>query len=170
MKLVGITFIVLSAGYAGIQMALGLKQQCDLIRQILHATQVLNSEIQYNGTPLPQAFALMAASTRGIPEKVFSSVAKALDQRRWLTPAAAMEQAIGQNPELQVKQRLRETLIQLASGLGKYDKSSQLQTIELVRTSLTEQLAEAERERSIRGKTYQTLGICLGLSIAILLL
>ena len=65
MKLVGMIFIVVSAGSVGFRIAVLLKRRCMLVRQFLRALQLLRSEISFCGTPLPQAFALMAANWPG---------------------------------------------------------------------------------------------------------
>ncbi len=170
MKLVGILIIVLSAGSVGFRIAASLKKRCKLLRQLSTALQVLKNEISFCGTPLPQAFALMAVSVQDTPERVFSSVARQMEQRRWLTPQHAMEQALTEQPELGHDADTADLLIKLAAGLGKYDRDSQLQTIEKVGAELESLLQAAEQERSIRSRTYETLGICAGLAVGILLI
>ena len=170
MKLVGILIIVLSAGSMGFRIAASLKKRCQLLRQLSSALQVLKNEISFCGTPLPQAFALMAVSVQDAPERVFSSVARQMEQRRWLTPQHAMEQALTEQPELGWDVDTADLLLKLAAGLGKYDRDSQMQTIERVGAELECLLQAAEQERSIRSRTYKTLGICAGLAVGILLI
>lgn len=169
MKYLGILFIMISSGTVGIQMALELKRYCNLIRQLINALQILHNEINCNGTPLPQAFALVAVSATDSVERLFSGMAKALDQRRWMTPLAAMEQQICNEASIKEKTEISEVLKTLASGLGRYDRESQLQSVNYANKRLADLLDKAEQDHSIRGKTYKTLGICAGISLAILL-
>ena len=95
MKLIGMLFIVVSAGSVGFRIAFLLKKRCSLVRQFLQALQVLRNEITFCATPLPQAFALMAVSSDGTLGRLFSDVAKDMDRRRWATPQAAMDEMNG---------------------------------------------------------------------------
>lgn len=170
MKLIGVVFIVLSAGSVGIRISASLRKRCRLIRQLLSALQVMYSEIGCCSTPLPQTFALMAVAVDGTAERLFSSVAKAMDKNRWLPPVHAMEQALHDETELGEDQELSESLLSLASGLGKYDKDSQMQIMDRTKERLEQLLLAAEKECSMRSKTYEVLGICAGISVAILLI
>lgn len=170
MRVAGIVFIVLSAGSMGFRMAFYLKRRCRLLEQLMAALQVLKSEIAFCGTPLPQAFALMAAATEGVPAALFSQIAKEMDKRRWLTPLAAMQQALRQTPELPQGDKASLILLELSGSLGKYDAESQLHGIDRAMARLEEERGRAERERSVKSRTYETLGVCAGLAMAILLL
>lgn len=170
MKLAGVIFIVASAGSVGLQLASALRDRCRLLRQLLAVLQILKNEIAVCATPLPQAFALMAASATGAVERLWSAMARELDRQRWLTVPAAMDRALAAEKELTGEPELCQALWELATGLGKYDRQIQLQSIGLAVLRLEELLAGAERERSVRSGTYRLLGVCAGASIAILLL
>ena len=170
MKLAGILFIVVSAGWVGLRIATSLRKRCHLIRQLLNALQVMGNEIGCCGTPLPQVFALMAISADGAVSRVFSSVAKTMDKQRWTTPRSAMEEALRAEPLLGEDLAIANVLLSLASGLGKYDRDSQMETLDKTRTELVLLLQSAEQECSVRSKTYEVLGICTGISVAILLI
>lgn len=170
MKLAGILFVVVSAASVGLKIASSLRNRCRMLRQFLDALQVMSSEISCCGTPLPQVFALMAVSSDGTVSRLFSNVAKAMDKQRWLTPRNAMETALQSEQQLGEDKDLREILLSLASGLGKYDRESQLQILERTKDCLETLLHAAEQECSVRSKTYEVLGLCAGISVAILLL
>ena len=170
MRMAGIVLIVLSAGTMGFRIAHSLRKRCRLLRQLLSALQLLKQEIGCCATPLPQAFALMAVSSDGSLEKLFSAMAREMDKNRWTTPLAAMRKALTLVPELPEGDPAAQILLELAARLGKYDLESQLQGIDLAALRLGEELGRAEQERSTKSKTYQTLGICTGLAVAILLM
>lgn len=170
MKLAGVLFILVSAGSVGLQLAAALRTRCRLLRQLLAAMEVLKNEITVCATPLPQAFALMAVSSGGAVEQLCSTVARELERQRWLTVPAAMERAISAEPALAQEPEVAQSLRELAAGLGKYDRQAQNRAVELTILRLRELLTGAERERSVRSRTYELLGICTGISIAILLL
>lgn len=170
MKLAGIIVILVSAGSVGFRIAAGLKKRCRMLQQLLAAIAVLQNEIVFCGTPLPQAFALAAVASYGPTEALFSAMAREMDRRRWLLPAAALDLAWREQPELQTEEELRQIFLALMSSLGKYDRDNQVHALETARNRLTDLLHGAEQERSIRSKTYEALGVCAGLALAILLI
>lgn len=170
MRFAGIILIVASAGTVGFRYARGLRRRCRFLRQLMDALQLLKNEIAVCATPLPQAFALMAVAADGPLEQLFTAAARAMDRSHWTTPLMAVQEALAQTPELPESDPAAQTLVDLAARLGRYDTDSQLQGIDMAVLRLTELLRQAEIERSTRSKTYQTLGICAGLALAILLL
>lgn len=166
MKLIGIVFIVLSAGTVGCSMAMSMKKKCLLLRQLLDALQILKNELSVCATPLPQAFGLMAVSSTGELEAVFSAVAKDMDRNRWITPYDAFQALWKDKPQ----EPWQQVLLSLARKLGKYDLDAQLQGIETAKCATAQILSQMERERSMKSRTYETLAICAGLAVAILLI
>lgn len=170
MKLAGMIIILVSAGSVGFRIAAGLKKRCRLMQQLLAAMAVLQNEIAFCGTPLPQAFALAAVASEGTTEALFSAMAREMDRRRWLTPAAALELAWQQQPQLRAEEDLHQLFLTLTACLGKYDRDSQTGALETAREGLTALLQSAEQERSVRSRTYEALCVCAGLALAILLI
>lgn len=160
------TFIVLSAGSVGFGMACSVKKKIGILRQMVRALQLLRNEIAFCGTPLPQAFALMAASCEGLLGQQFEAIAKTMDKHPWMTAAEAMRQSKSVIQDLTVESLLNE----LTEGLGKYDLEAQLQAISFAKNRTDTLLLQAEQEQNSKSKLYETLGICAGLSIAILLI
>ena len=169
MKYAGMAFVVISTASVGLQMSVALRNRCKLLRQLLSAIQILRNEISVCGTSLPQAFALMAVASRGSVEQLFAAIAREMDNRRWLTPVSAMELALQNNRVMMQDDHLCCILRQFASGLGKYDKDSQLQTIDMAANELSALLRHTEEDHSAHGKSYKLLGVCAGLSLVILL-
>ena len=88
-----------------------------------------------------------------------------MESKRWLSPKTAMETAM-----VQTQNEFEDILTELAEKLGRYDLDKQLSAIRFAKMQAENRLALAEKERSLKSKTYETLGICAGLSVAILLI
>ena len=73
MKLIGISFVVISAASVGIRFSLAVKKRCELIGQLIIALRMFRSELSAHGTPLPEAFAVLAAATNGPISDFFAS-------------------------------------------------------------------------------------------------
>lgn len=169
MKYAGMMFVLVSAASVGLRMSAFLRGRCRLIRQLLTSLQILRNEIWVCGTPLPQAFALIAVSASGAVERLWAYLAREMDKRRWVTPMNAMDQGLKHDSVWQQEEQICDILCQCAAGLGKYDRTNQLQVIDQAVNALSELLKQTEQEHNVRGKTYRTLGICAGLSMVILL-
>lgn len=170
MKLIGVLFVVLSAASVGFRFSYAVKQRCDLIGQLQVALRLLKSEISNHGTPLPEAFAVLAAATRGNVALYFSTAAKQMDQKRWMTPADSLVMAEDHLRELPANDPVRRILKELANGLGRLSWDNQLHSIDCAMVRLEEMRRIAEQDRTIRCRTYRTLGLCAGLALAILLI
>jgi stage III sporulation protein AB len=78
-----------------------------------------------------------------------------------------MAAAIGKSEELPV--RIKSILSQLGYSLGRYDLEGQLQGIRIVRRRTEESLSHIRKNRDERLRSYQTLGICAGAALAVIL-
>lgn len=166
MKILGVIFIVLSAGSVGFRIAAALKTRCMMLRKLLSGFHLLEHELSFLATPLPQAFALMATMLEGGYKHIFATVAEKMDKTRWLSPKTAMEQALKEYPDEQIG----DVFLEFAGNMGKYDLDMQMKGIEIARSRVERLLGKLEEERCIRSKTYETLSICAGLAAVILLI
>ena len=65
---------------------------------------------------------------------------------------------------------MKELLLELGRSLGNFDLNGQLRGIEAVRRQALEALQNSVKDRDQRIRSYQTLGLCAGAALAILLL
>lgn len=165
MKVIGILLVIASTASVGFRLALSLKAHCDSLKQFLNALELLEDELSCNATPLVQAFFLTAEKTQGAIRNILQETAEQMESKRWLSPKTAMETAM-----VQTQNEFEDILTELAEKLGRYDLDKQLSAIRFAKMQAENRLALAEKERSLKSKTYETLGICAGLSVAILLI
>ena len=166
MKLIGVALIVASAGWVGIGMSVSLKKRMELYQTAMQALQLLKNEIAFCGTALPQAFGLLAASCEGMLALVFSSAGRRMDRCPWISPAEAMRQAVSCLEDHQLK----NIFLRLGQGLGNYGLDAQIQAIHAARDQIARLLETLDATRKEKSKVYETMGICVGLSVAILLI
>jgi hypothetical protein len=82
--------------------------------------------------------------------------------------ASCMSAAIQRTGDIPV--RIRRLLVQLGQILGRFDLEGQLQGIQSVRKRCEESLVSIRNNRDERLRSYQTLGVCSGVALAIVLL
>ncbi len=166
MKLLGMAFIVCASGSVGFRVSHSLKARCRLLLRFQELLRRMEHEISFYGTPLPQLFALLAASETGVLEQICSDTAREMERCRWTTPRRAMEKALQSTQE----PILSPILLPLCEQLGKYDREAQTAGIAAALAQTDAERKRLEQEQSIKSGTYQTLGICAGLAACVLLL
>ena len=170
MKTFGVVIIVVSAASFGFQYAASVRRRCQMIGQLLLALRLLKSEISTHGTPIPQAFGFLAAATNGSTADYFSDAAKEMARKRWLSADASLRGAEDKLKELQRDDPVKTVLHELGAGLGRFDLESQLNGIQCAIARLEQIQHDAEKDKTVHCRTYRTLGICVGLALAILLI
>ena len=63
-----------------------------------------------------------------------------------------------------------QALYGLSMGLGRFDLESQLAAIERAKGSITSVLLQLQAQKRARCRSYETIGICAGLALAVILL
>ena len=70
----------------------------------------------------------------------------------------------------ELSRTMKGLLLELGRSLGNFDLNGQLRGIEAVRRQALEALQNSVKDRDQRIRSYQTLGLCAGAALAILLL
>lgn len=124
---------------------------------------VLRHEIADHGTPMPEALERAAV---GEPCGIFfHSIARALSAREELEPAWRAE--VEALPYLAREDKM--PILELASVLGRYDTSSQLQALERCACSLRDQAHALRPEIRQRAKLTMALSLIVGMILAVTL-
>ena len=168
MRWIGAVLVLSACGYFGFYMAASHKKDENTLLQIISAIQYMECELQFRLTPLPQLLKQAAGQIGGIAHKVFIALAAELESQILTDVANCMETVLQKQSRL--PQCSEEMLRMLGRGFGKFELQGQLKELESVRTACERCLAELEANRDVRLRSYQTLGLCAGAALAILLL
>lgn len=167
-KWIGAVLIVASCSGCGFSIAAGKRREERLLYQLQGILRFMETELQYRLTPLPELCRMAAGETKGILHRVFMQVFRELNRRKLPDAGSCMYAAIAQSGE--IPPRVRRLLAQLGNTLGRFDLSGQLQGMEAVRKGCEEALTAIRKNREERLRSYQTLGICAGAALAIILI
>jgi len=167
-KWIGALLIVASCGGWGFFLAVGKRQEEKLVYQLMAVLQFMESELQYRLTPLPELCRLAAGETRGVLQTVFINLYRELSWQKLPDAGSCMHAAIQRSGEL--PSGLRRLLVQLGHTLGRFDLSGQLEGIQAVRSRCQESMERIRKDNGERLRSYQTLGICAGAALAIILI
>lgn len=167
-KWIGAILIMASCSGCGFAIAAGKRREEQLLYQLIGILQFLEADLQYRLTPLPELCRLAAGETRGILRTVFLNLYRELKWQKLPDAGSCMYAAIQRSGEIPPK--VRRLLVQLGHTLGRFDLPGQLQGIQSVRKRSEETLVAIRKNRDERLRSYQTLGICAGAALAIILI
>ena len=167
-KWIGAILIMASCSGCGFAIAAGKRREEQLLYQLIGILQFLEADLQYRLTPLPELCRLAAKETKGILRTVFLNLYRELVWQKLPDAGSCMYAAIQRSGEIPPK--VRRLLVQLGHTLGRFDLLGQLQGIQSVRKRSEETLDTIRKNRDERLRSYQTLGICAGAALAIILI
>lgn len=167
-KIIGALMIITGCGGFGFYLASTHKKEELLISRMIIILDFMECELQYRMTPLPMLCKQAADESSGILKSVFLNLSFELDNQISPDVSTCMHAAIKQSKPIP-KLTLR-CLQMLGSSLGRFDLQGQLQGLHSVRTYCTNIQKELRNNKDSRIRSYQTLSLCAGAALAILLL
>ena len=166
-KWIGAILIILSCTACGFSIAAGKRREEQLLIQMLQILRFMEMELRYRLTPLPELCKMAADETRGTLRNILMNLYRELCRQKLPDAGSCMAAAIGRCGDIPT--RIRSILSQLGYSLGRYDLEGQLLGLQTVRKRTEESLGNIRRNRDERLRSYQTLGICAGTALAVIL-
>ena len=165
-KWIGAALVFLACGGFGFSVAGAYRREIAILRQIEHMTNLMESELTYRLTPLPELCRKVGKAVGGITRRVLESLAQELEYQVRPDVSSCMHSALACVNS--VPRSAERIYSRLGTSLGQYDLSGQLQGLASVRQNCTCMLQRMEENRDQRIRGYQTLGLCAGLALVIL--
>lgn len=166
-KWIGSVLIITGCGCFGFLLSASDRREMVCLRDLIRILEFITCELQFRLSPLPEVCRKAASQVRGSTGEVFKILSDTLNEMNQPDAAVSMDQAISCFPSL--PESCRAHLRLLGHSLGCYDLPGQIQEIASVRASCASALAELEKGKIQRMRSYQTLGLCTGAALAILL-
>ena len=166
-KWIGAVLVILSCSGCGFSMAAACKREEAMLVRLLHILEFMESELEYRQTPLP-TLCRLAGENAGNLKRVLDHLARELESQISPNAACCMDAALAQCRDL--PRSVRSLFEQLGSCLGCFDLNGQMRELEAVRHHCEQALEQLRLHQNQRIRTYQTLGICAGIALAILLI
>ena len=167
-KWIGAILIIAGSGGFGFLMAWNYKRELESLRQLVRALEYMESDLEYRLTTLSELSKKTAEILTGSLQRLFLNFAKELDGQVAPDAEFCMTVALNNTPEL--PKRTVEYLTALGQSLGVFDLQGQLRGLESVRSSCMSTITQMEQQRPQRVRSYETLGLCAGAALAILLI
>jgi len=167
-KVIGAGLIVVGCGYFGFSLVRAHQKEVRTLSSLISILDYMECELQYRMTALPQLCRQAAAESSGILQKFFNSFSQELEDQISPDVISCMRSALGNCKG--IPNATREGLELLGRSLGRFDLQGQLKGLEAVRQHCRLKLGALEENKEVRLRSYQTLFLCAGAAIAILLI
>lgn len=168
LKIFGIILILSGCGGFGLMLAQSHRKEERSLRTVIRILDYMECELQYHMTPLPDLCRKAAAEADGQIRNIFCAFAANLEDRVSVNVETSMKAVLSQIKDL--PGLTRSALDLLGRSLGRFDLDGQLKGLEAVRQECRRNLSELMENRDVRLRNYQTLGLCAGAALAILLI
>lgn len=165
-KWIGAGCVFLACGATGFGAATSLRKEEQLLLQTKRMLEKMESELSCRVTTLPQ-LCLCASGCGKQLERLYARLSECLEAQVFADAAGCMEAVLCQ-------EKLPQSVIQLhrmlGQTLGGYDLAGQLEELAVVKAACQEKLDSLRQNATQRIRSYQTLGLCAGAALAIMLL
>ncbi|KKM11745.1 hypothetical protein SY88_06915 [Clostridiales bacterium PH28_bin88] len=169
-RLVGAGLVVVAAGWLGLVVANNYSRRPQQLRALRSALTMLETEIVYTATPLPEALARVARCTNPPVSNLFWGTHEALGEGRGYTAAESWEVGLGGIAgEASLLPQDLEVLRSFGHSLGSSGPEDQVRHLQLAREQLKQLELAAEVERAKNERLWRTMGFLVGLMLVLVL-
>lgn len=169
-RVFGAALVVLGSALFGFGAARQIKRTVSQLEMLDTAMHLMECELSFVSPPLPRLMRTVSKDTQGPVSALFANYAKLLSDPSTKDTEEAMRKALEMTKRLSLPAGTVFSLLEFSQTLGRYDLPGQLSALSSARCRLSGQLERLRSEQKDRCKTYQTLSICAGLAVVILIL
>lgn len=166
-KLLGAVLILGGCGGFGMLICITYKREEEMLRQLILGLDYMQCELRFRMTPLPELCRQAADTCKGQISQLFRFLSDTLNCRMNTDVSqcvADAQESAGPFPPT-----VSHAIGMLHVSMGQFDAQGQIESLESVLNYCRLQLKTMEENRDMRLRSYQTLGICAGAALVILL-
>lgn len=167
LKIIGALLVVFAGGGVGFQICATHRRQERELRKLISVLDFMECELQYRMTPLPDLCRQAAGECSGSLRAVFLKLTTELEDQISPDVGHCMTAAVHSVKDL--TQCTVAALLQLGHLMGRFDIDGQLKGLDAVRNACRKDLDALCDNKDMRLRSYQTIGLCAGAAVAILL-
>ena len=167
LRWIGTLIVITGCGGFGFRMAASHRRQVNDLKELLSILDLMQNELDYRMTTLPELCRLAGESATGAVRHLFLELGYELDKQISPDVQCCLNAAVA---NADMAPPIKTLFLDLGQTLGRFDLPGQLRGIESVRNSAMHLLDKLTTDQESRLRSYQTLGLCAGAALAILLL
>lgn len=169
-KLLGGALVVASCSAIGFYIASSYDLRLQTLKKLQIAISMLETEINYSLSPLPEALNNTAKKSQTVISQLFKKTAENLTNGEGLTAGEAWEKALVGFEKVAF---LRDSDLKILSAFGQYlgvtDREDQIKNIKLTKDLLKQQEMMALEDKKNNEKLCKYLGVLSGIMVFLLL-
>lgn len=166
-KIIGVCLILLACGGFGFSAAASYLREVRTLQSLITAVSYMKCELQYQCIALPDLCEHTAGVTNGVVRKFFYALAKELESQ--VCPNAVECVAAALNKCSEMPGNTKDLVNRLGKTLGIFGVDGQIEGLRKFNAECDEKLKILTQRQNERIRSYQTIGICAGAALAILL-
>lgn len=169
MLILGCMVLIAGCGCLGLWFAYRIRRRPQELRECSMALALLDTEIVWGATPLPEAFGILKERTDAPWQGFFGELKERLSQGE-SAGIAWKETIIAQNNHFCLKPEDWNVIGDVGKGLGRSDRTEQHKQIELVQRQLMVIKEQAETWSGKQAKMWSYLGFLGGIAGVLILI
>ena len=166
-KVLGALLIIAGCGGCGLAKCRLHRKDVYAIREFIKALEYMECELQCRLTPLPSLCRNVISICDSPIREVFETLSEELDNQICPNAELCLEAALLKCVSL--PKCIRKGVSALGKTLGVFDVEGQMKELQSVRNEYTKMLSSYTDNEDNRMRSYQTIGLCAGIAIAIIL-
>lgn len=167
-KLIGAVFIVAGCILSGYAFSLTYRKEEKLLYDLVRALDYMCCDLEYRMSSLSDLCKKTSLQCNGVLNGVFADLSAELEQQIAPDAKRCMDAVLAKTRNIPPVCKL--ILQELGASLGQFGLDGQLRGIENVRNMCSMRATSFTQNKDAKIRTYQTLGICGGAAITILLI
>ena len=167
-KIIGGLFVVVACGGFGHAFADQKKIEIGYFRSLIRSIELMKCELRYRMTPLSQLCKISGGCDKDLIGQWFCRLGELLEQKEVPDIDGCTKEVMMLVP--QYHPHIADALILLCQSLGRFDLHGQLEGLDAVLDRCKTELGHLTEEIDQKKRTIQTLGVCAGIALAILML
>lgn len=167
-RFIGALILCIGSSCLGFSAAGTVRRRVKTLQSLKLSLEMMRCEVSYTLTPIGKICDILCKSTEGDVRTLYHRLAAVFS-----APYPAKDDWAGELVHSTLRgipEETAEALTELLSSFGRFGVNEQLRLIDLTAEKVSAALAQTETEKKQRCRCYQTLGICTGLAIMILVL
>ncbi len=163
--------IIICCSWIGLIYANSYTERSKLLISMLSSMKMLETEIIYSATPLPEILAKVAKKSKKEVGEIFLYTYEILDKKDGHLFSEAWEKAVMiKTRHLSLKQDDIDILISIGNNLGISDTNDQIKHISLAMEAIKRSYESSLIGQENNVKLFRNLGILIGITIVIILI
>ena len=167
LRMAGAAMLVTGCAGFGFSLAAHNAHQVRMLRQLIQVLKEMEWELKFRLTPLPELCINAAGAADGVLRKVFFELGRRLDSGGEPDVSGCMNDIVSR---AEIPRTLRRCLKDLGRCLGRFDLEGQIEGLQSVEVRCNRELEVLNENGKEQIRSYQTLAICAGAGLAILLI